>query len=82
MLQRFSCISFLFKPPCTDNFFSLVLVSDWLIFCCRNLNLNLKEMKMIKTQFFNEKQQQKCHKSIYKLKLVFFTLNLVHSPVM
>ena len=38
----------------SDNFLSPVPVSDWVIFCFWKFDISAKkEMKMIKTQFFN-----------------------------
>lgn len=43
----------------SDNFLSLIPVSDWLIFYCATLILyQKKEMQMTKIKIFDEKQQQ------------------------
>ena len=45
----------------TDNFLSLNLVSDWLIFFLRKFDKSSKkEMKRIKIQFFLKKSDKKC----------------------
>ena len=51
---------------CADNFLSPIPVSDWLIFCCRNLTLHQKH------DFFDEKQHKNA--SECKHKVAFFTL--------
>ena len=50
--------------------FYIILDSDWLIFCCGNLILyqKKKEIKMIKPQFFDEKQQKKAEKVYVSVK--------------
>ena len=49
----------LYRYSSTDNFFSPIADSDWLIFCCVNVDTSSKkEMKMIKMHFLNEKQEK------------------------
>ena len=48
-----------------DSYRPPIYASDWLIFCCGNLILHKKKInENDKNKFYDEKQQQKCQKSI------------------
>ena len=62
-MPRYASYRYTLPYSSTDNYLSPIPVSEWLIFCCGNLTLTKKEMKMRKTQFsLIEKQQKKCKK--------------------
>ena len=66
----------------TDNFLSSLLVSNWVIFFAEIWYFIRKRNKNYKNTIFLWKTTKKCHKSICKHKVAFFTLNLSHCPVM
>ena len=58
-----------FAYSSTDNFLSLIPISDWLIFCCVKLMLHKKRNQNDKHEFFAEKKQKNnAKKSICKQK--------------
>ena len=61
----------------TDNFLSPILVSNCLIFCLGNLIPHQKKKWKWWHKFFDERQK-KCHESICKCKVGFFTVNSPH----
>ena len=72
-----------FAYSSTDNFLSLIPISDWLIFCRGKLMLHKKRNQNDKHEFFAEKQNKKTMpKKVYANKSsIRYTLNSPHYPM-
>ena len=68
------------KNSSTNHFLSPNPVSDWLMFCGRNLILHLKRYESGKNAFFY--QAKKSRKGTFKHEIEFFILNSPYRPVM
>ena len=62
-----------FTSSSTDNFWSPIPISDWLISCCGNLIIYQKGKKNKKDKYFDEKQQKKAKKVKIKQRSLLWT---------